>query len=234
METGQSPKRRPGIVHHAGVVYSRWQVAARRPSAGGCRYTGPVFDIGMPEFLVVAIVALLVLGPERLPEVMGRVGRIYRQARQLIDQYRGEAQRMFDEGMREVEEISATVNAAWQEAASETVPGTPVPALKQLPPPLIAAGTAAPAGPFVLPALYRETRAYVELPPPFAVVAPTALPMVRPPVDDYISNFDGFGDPSLLGPEIDTGDLPALDMPGEPVNGALHPDPAKEALPVSS
>ncbi len=33
-----------------------------------------MFDIGFPELMIVAIVALLVLGPERLPEVLRTMG----------------------------------------------------------------------------------------------------------------------------------------------------------------
>ena len=33
-----------------------------------------MFDIGFPELLIVSVVALLVLGPERLPEALRRLG----------------------------------------------------------------------------------------------------------------------------------------------------------------
>ena len=35
-----------------------------------------MFDIGFPELLIVALVLLLVVGPERLPEVLRTVGRV--------------------------------------------------------------------------------------------------------------------------------------------------------------
>ena len=34
-----------------------------------------MFDIGFPELILVSVVALLVLGPERLPEALSRFGR---------------------------------------------------------------------------------------------------------------------------------------------------------------
>jgi sec-independent protein translocase protein TatB len=42
-----------------------------------------VFDIGTGEILVLAIIALLVFGPERLPKVAAQAGRGLRQMRQM-------------------------------------------------------------------------------------------------------------------------------------------------------
>ncbi len=39
-----------------------------------------MFDIGMPEFMIIGVVALVVLGPERLPEIMGKLSRGYLQS----------------------------------------------------------------------------------------------------------------------------------------------------------
>jgi sec-independent protein translocase protein TatB len=41
-----------------------------------------VFDIGTGEILVLAIVALLVFGPERLPKIAAQAGRALRQLRE--------------------------------------------------------------------------------------------------------------------------------------------------------
>jgi sec-independent protein translocase protein TatB len=42
-----------------------------------------VFDIGTGEILVLAIIALLVFGPERLPQVAAQAGRALRQMREM-------------------------------------------------------------------------------------------------------------------------------------------------------
>ena len=43
-----------------------------------------MFDVGLPEFLVLAVVAIFVFGPDRLPEVARQAGRLVRQAREMV------------------------------------------------------------------------------------------------------------------------------------------------------
>ncbi|HEY7045122.1 MAG TPA: Sec-independent protein translocase protein TatB, partial [Nocardioidaceae bacterium] len=45
-----------------------------------------MFDIGLPEFLVLAVVALFVFGPDKLPDVARQAGRMLRSARQMLTQ----------------------------------------------------------------------------------------------------------------------------------------------------
>jgi sec-independent protein translocase protein TatB len=42
-----------------------------------------VFGIGLPELAVIAVVAVLVFGPDRLPEFARQAGRLLRQVRQF-------------------------------------------------------------------------------------------------------------------------------------------------------
>jgi sec-independent protein translocase protein TatB len=49
-----------------------------------------VFGIGLPEFAVLAIVALLVFGPDKLPEVARQAGRMVRQLRDLAQSARAQ------------------------------------------------------------------------------------------------------------------------------------------------
>jgi sec-independent protein translocase protein TatB len=43
-----------------------------------------VFDVGPAEFLVLAIVAIFIFGPDRLPDVARQAGRLLRSARQIL------------------------------------------------------------------------------------------------------------------------------------------------------
>ena len=43
-----------------------------------------MFDIGLPEFAVLAIVAIFIFGPERLPEVARQAARMLKSARRTL------------------------------------------------------------------------------------------------------------------------------------------------------
>jgi sec-independent protein translocase protein TatB len=47
-----------------------------------------VLGIGLPEFFVIAVVGMLVFGPDRLPDFARQAGRMVRQLRQLSRQAR--------------------------------------------------------------------------------------------------------------------------------------------------
>jgi Tat protein translocase TatB subunit len=47
-----------------------------------------VFNIGPPELIVILLVALLIVGPKRLPEVGKSVGRALREIRRQTDEVR--------------------------------------------------------------------------------------------------------------------------------------------------
>ena len=79
-----------------------------------------MFDIGFPEFLLAAVVALLVLGPERLPGALrtlglwiGRLRRSYYNAKTEIEREIG-----MDEVRRQLhnEQVMADVQRVEQEA----------------------------------------------------------------------------------------------------------------------
>lgn len=58
-----------------------------------------MFDIGWDEMALVAVVALIVIGPKDLPVVLRQVGRWTRKAREMA----GEFQRGVDDMVRETE-----------------------------------------------------------------------------------------------------------------------------------
>ena len=47
-----------------------------------------MFGIGLPELLVIIVVAVIVFGPDRLPEFARQAGRLIRQVRQFTNSAR--------------------------------------------------------------------------------------------------------------------------------------------------
>lgn len=55
-----------------------------------CGKRGNVFDINGWELILLGVLAILVLGPERLPEYAAKFGRFVRQARAMADRARAQ------------------------------------------------------------------------------------------------------------------------------------------------
>src|ERR1700759_4146585 len=58
-----------------------------------------MFDIGWSEFAVIAVVALIAIGPKELPGVLRMVGQWVAKARKMAGEFQGQ----FQEAMREAE-----------------------------------------------------------------------------------------------------------------------------------
>ncbi len=72
-----------------------------------------MFDLGFTEILVIGVVALVVLGPERLPEVARMAGKLFAQAQRYISDVKTEFNR--ETHLAEIqklrEEISSSASA---------------------------------------------------------------------------------------------------------------------------
>lgn len=121
-----------------------------------------MFDIGFSELLIIAVVALIVIGPERLPKVARTMGHLFGRLQRYVSQVKSdinremeldelrklqgsvqEAARSLEQGfqseVRQAEEGLRSVEQGLNEAAS---PGTHLPA-----PPPVSEPPAAPAPP---------------------------------------------------------------------------------------
>ena len=66
-----------------------------------------MFDIGFSELLIIAVVALLELGPERLPKAARMAGAFVRRARNQWESVKAELEREL-----EAERVKADIDAA--------------------------------------------------------------------------------------------------------------------------
>ncbi len=57
-----------------------------------------MFDVGMLEIIVILVLALIVLGPERLPQAARTVGYWFGKARRYIEGVKAEVEKEFDTG----------------------------------------------------------------------------------------------------------------------------------------
>jgi len=88
-----------------------------------------MFGIGVPELLVILVVALIVLGPKRLPDVAKALGKGLSEFRKatsdLTDELRN-AQTMIEREARETERATRQRPAVKPDDAVAAAPGQPV------------------------------------------------------------------------------------------------------------
>lgn len=65
-----------------------------------------MFNVGITEMIFIALLALIFLGPERLPKVMREVGELVAQLRQIV----GELNSQFSEELKPLREIQGLAN----------------------------------------------------------------------------------------------------------------------------
>ena len=117
-----------------------------------------MFDFGMGELGVIAVVGLLVLGPERLPRVARTVGALMRKARQSWHSVRDEIERELaaedlKRQMMDLQQTAASIDPRAELAAAArsvqdavAAASVPVPA-PSMPAPTAAAAAETPAAP---------------------------------------------------------------------------------------
>jgi sec-independent protein translocase protein TatB len=65
-----------------------------------------VFNLQGSELVIILLLALVVLGPEKLPEAMRRLGQFYAQIKKMSAGFQQEFKAAVDEPMREVRETA--------------------------------------------------------------------------------------------------------------------------------
>src|SRR4030042_1787900 len=64
-----------------------------------------MFNIGLPEILIIGAIALIVFGPNKLPELAKALGRAMREFKKATD----EVKESFEAETRDLEEIKSTI-----------------------------------------------------------------------------------------------------------------------------
>ncbi|GAP63656.1 hypothetical protein ARMA_2079 [Ardenticatena maritima] len=75
-----------------------------------------IFNIGVGEMIVIAIIGLLVFGPERLPEVMRQVAKVTKQIQALSSEFNKALQESLQEIESPVNETREIVKRNLEEA----------------------------------------------------------------------------------------------------------------------
>ncbi len=108
-----------------------------------------MFDVGFSEIIVIAVVALIVIGPERLPKVARTLGHLFGRMQRYVNDVKADISRemqldelrklqnSMQDAARSIEqsvsrEISAT-ESELQKIADSHPPETPHPAVEPLP-----------------------------------------------------------------------------------------------------
>jgi len=69
-------------------------------------------DIGLLELILIGVVAFLVLGPERMPDLLSQVGNLVRHARNWFHDIKQQVKAETDLIRKEVDETKAEVDDA--------------------------------------------------------------------------------------------------------------------------
>lgn len=75
-----------------------------------------MFDVGFSELIVIAVVALVVIGPERLPGVARTVGHLLGRARRYVDNVKADIHREIQ--LDELKKMQAQMSESAQQLES--------------------------------------------------------------------------------------------------------------------
>ncbi len=88
-----------------------------------------MFNLTGSELVVILLIALVVLGPEKLPEAIRRVGRIYAELRKMSNGFQEEFTSAMREPMDELRSSSQMLSSSL-DFTSEAAPDEPPPETK--------------------------------------------------------------------------------------------------------
>lgn len=78
-----------------------------------------MFNLSGSEVVIILLLALVVLGPEKLPEAIRRFGRVYGELKRMSSGFQTEFRTAIDEPMRELRDTARLTREAVLEASQE-------------------------------------------------------------------------------------------------------------------
>ncbi|MBI5101614.1 MAG: twin-arginine translocase subunit TatB [Nitrospirae bacterium] len=82
-----------------------------------------MFDIGIQELIIIFVIALIVFGPEKLPEISRKLGRFVIQVRKGVNEARFQMENEFKEAELKMEDdVSNLVKKVDADAPDKEVP----------------------------------------------------------------------------------------------------------------
>lgn len=86
-----------------------------------------MFNLSGSEIVIILLLALVVLGPEKLPEAIRRFGRVYGELRRVSKGFQSEFKEAFDEPLRELRETAQMTTDAVKKVVDESPPTSEAP-----------------------------------------------------------------------------------------------------------
>jgi len=93
-----------------------------------------MFDLGFQELVVIFVVALLVFGPKRLPELARTMGKGIGQLRKAMMDVKAEVEKEAEETAGKAKEIHKADLPSWKDKADRGGPGADAPPAGGVPP----------------------------------------------------------------------------------------------------
>ena len=135
-----------------------------------------MFNVTGGELLIILVIALVVLGPEKLPEMIRKVGRVYGELRRMSSGFQDELRGVLEEPLREVRETMDMARGGFSTAADDADASTATTTVEPTPPEPEAEPTAPSAGAWGEP-LPMERRTDLAPPPGRDLPPPTSGPV---------------------------------------------------------